>query len=236
VEKTAHSTLQDAYVLHRRSFRETSLFIDIFTRDHGLLRLIAKGAHRGKNPKAVMLQPFRQLSLAWAGRSQLPTLTECELIGGHNLPGRAMLCGLYLNELLVRLLPPWDAHPRLFARYVEALQNLLGEERIESTLRVFELFVLNELGYVPALDEDADSGQPLDPDAHYDYVPEHGLVRGSLHPGSFRGASLLALTRGQLQNQDELREAKRLMRGIINPILGNRPLKSRELFHYTQIE
>jgi DNA repair protein RecO (recombination protein O) len=223
-------------VLHRSPFRETSLFIDLFTCSHGMLRLLAKGAHRGKATRASVLQPFLLLKVSWTGKTELPIFTGGEIVSGDHLAGGAMLCGLYVNELLIRLLPPMDPHPLLFNHYQQVVAQLGCEDNPEPILRRFELDLLNELGYAPVLNVDAESGNSVIPDGYYDYIPEHGPVECSYHGKAFRGKTLLALNQRQLIQEDEQKEAKRLMRSLINQVLGNRPLKSRELFRYTRFE
>lgn len=227
---------REAYVVHRRSYRETSLLVDVFSRDQGLLRVLAKGVRRGKSSKACLLQPFAALGLAWTGRGDLPVLVEVESIRRHGLTGSAVLCGLYLNELLVRLLPVGDPHPALFAAYGETLERLARGGGQEPLLRGFELLLLEELGYAPPLEHEGGSGLPVLAERYYDYRPEHGPVPCPPHPQAFRGTTLLALSARGLADAEQLREAKRVMRLIIGHALGGKPLKSRELFKYIKFE
>ncbi|NJD05479.1 MAG: DNA repair protein RecO [Methylococcaceae bacterium] len=227
---------QDGYVVHRRSYRETSLLVDVFSREQGMVRLLAKGASRGRSSKAGLLQPFAALALAWRGRGDLPVLREVEPLRRHNLAGSAVLCGLYLNELLVRLLPAGDAHPALFAAYGETLDRLVQGGGQEPVLRGFELLLLEQLGYAPPLEQEGDSGAPVLADGYYEYRPEHGPVPCAPHPQAFRGATLLALSARRLADGEQLREAKRMMRLVIGHALGGKPLKSRELFKYVKFE
>lgn len=228
--------IQQGYVVHRRSYRETSLLVDVFSREQGLVRLLAKGASRGRSSKASLLQPFVALGLSWSGRGELPVLLEVESVCRHALSGASALCGLYLNELLVRLLPVGDAHPELFAAYGETLERLGQGAAQEHLLRSFELLLLEELGYAPPLEHEGGSGLPVLAERFYDYRPEHGPVPCTPHPQAFRGATLLALSARRLQDADQLREAKRVMRLVIGHALGGKPLKSRELFKYIRFE
>lgn len=236
MENPSRLSLQEAYVLHRRAFRESSLLLDIFTREHGMLRLIAKGASRGKAAKSISLQPFLCLQVSWAGRSQLPVLTDCEVLIRHALKARPMLCGLYLNELLLRLLAACDPHPRLYESYQQALVELAEAGDIEQVLRYFELSLLQGLGYAPRLDRDAESGEPVARHLAYVFVHEHGPVRCEPHPGAVKGSTLLGLCDRRLESVEDAKAAKRLMRSLINQVLGSRPLKSRELFQYSTFE
>jgi len=224
-------SLRDAFLLHRRNFRETSLLLDIFSRDHGILRLIAKGAMRGRGGRSGVLQPFAPLSLGWTLRGEPAVLTAAESRGKvFALSGKNLFCGFYLNELLLRLLPEHDPHPGIFAVYGQSLERLQSGERLDETLRCFELALLEEIGYGLVLDHDADSGDAIRPERHYVYHIEHGPVEASPGDAAIRGSALLGLRDGCLSGLAEINEAKRLLRRVINHHLGGRPLKSRELF------
>lgn len=226
--------LRDAFLLHRWNFRETSLLVDVFSRDQGIVRLIAKGAMRAKGGRSGLLQPFLPLSLAWTERGEPAVLTAAESRGrACGLSGKALFCGFYLNELLLRLLPSHDPHPGIFALYEQSLGRLEAESRLDEGLRFFELALLEELGYGLLLDHDAVSGEEVRAERYYDYHIEQGPVE-STHAGmqSIRGSVLLGLRDGALASANDLKEAKRLMRRVIHHHLGGRPLKSRELFKY----
>jgi len=223
-----------AYVLHHHNYRETSLLLEVFTRQHGRLGLLAKGARRTRSPLRAALVPFQPLVIGFSGRGELPVLTLAEPLGSApTLNGQALFCGLYLNELLLRLLHRHDPHERLFGNYAEALERL-GDDRLdEAVLRIFEKRLLEEIGYGLVLDHDAGDGSALQPDAQYRYLPERGPVRfGSRDDEgvAVRGASLLALAREQLDDPEAQRDAKRLLRALLARQLGERPLASRELF------
>ncbi|MGZ8216049.1 DNA repair protein RecO [Methylomagnum sp.] len=223
--------LAHAAVLHRRAYQETSLLVDVFAADHGRLRLIAKGARRGRNAQAQLLQPFMPLRLSWAGRGELPTLTAVESAGNAlALDGAALFCGFYMNELLLHLLPPHDPSPPVFQLYFDALRQLRGEPSQEKVLRFFELSLLEEIGYGLSLDREA-RGWEIDPAKNYSYIPDQGPVESD-GPGvdSVRGSTLLGLQRKHLDTPDEWREAKQLMRRVIRYYLNGRALKSRDLF------
>ncbi len=224
-------SLRDAFLLHRRNFRETSLLLDIFSRDHGILRLIAKGAMRGRVGRFGVLQPFAPLSLGWTLRGEPPVLTAAEARGkAFDLSGKALFCGFYLNELLLRLLPEHDPHPGIFSTYGQCLERLQCGEHLDESLRFFELALLDEIGYGLMLEHDADSGEEIRPERHYVYHIEHGPVESAPGDTTIRGSVLLGLRDGCLPGPVEINQAKRLMRRVINHHLGGRPLKSRELF------
>lgn len=229
-------SLRDAFLLHRRNFRETSLLLDVFSRELGIVRLAAKGALRGgKAGRSGLLQPFTPLSLGWTARGEPAVLTAAESRGtAFKLSGKTLFCGLYLNELLLRLLPEHDPHPQAFAFYEQSLARLQSGERLEESLRFFELGLLEEIGYGLLLDCDADSGADIRPERHYVYHIEQGPVESAPGAQAIRGASLLGLRDGCLQGPAEIGEAKWLMRRVIHHHLGGKPLKSRELFKYVK--
>jgi len=228
-------TLRDAFLLHSWNFRETSLLLDIFSRDQGIVRLVAKGALRSKGGRFGILQPFLPLGLAWAGRGELGFLTAAETQGkAYALVGKTLFCGFYLNELLLRLLPPHDPHPGIFEAYGRSLARLEGAGGLDESLRGFELALLEELGYGLLLEHDAVSGEAIRPERYYDYHIEQGPVESKAAGGqAVRGSVLLGLREGRLAGAEDIQESKRLMRRVIHHHLGGRPLKSRDLFKYT---
>src|SRR5215470_10067422 len=168
---------QPAYVLHSYPWRETSLIVEAFTRDHGRVALVARGAKRPTSQFRGVLGPFAPLLLSWSGRGEIKSLIRAEWCGGMApLRGEALLAGFYLNELLVRMLARADAHELLFARYVEALAALAGRaSNRDSVLRGFELDLLRETGHAPAFDQSGD-GAPVEDDVIYRVDAERGLV------------------------------------------------------------
>lgn len=228
--------LQPAYLLHARPYRDSSQLLDVFTAEHGRVSLVGRGVHRrarGGSLRAT-LQPFRPLLVSFTGRSELQTLTAAESAApGVRLGGERLFSGLYLNELLLRLLHRHDPHPTLFAGYAETLGQLAAADRTEPVLRRFELQLLDELGYGFDPGADAHSGEAVREEAWYRYSEGLGLVPGQ--PGGsgpgplFSGADLLAISRGELAGQASL-TAKRLLRAVIAEHLGGRPLHTRDLF------
>jgi DNA repair protein RecO (recombination protein O) len=224
--------LEEGMVLHRRAYRETSLLVDLFTAGHGRLRLIAKGARRGRNAPAQLLQPFVPVRLSWAGRGELPTLTGVEAAGsGFGLDGSALFCGFYMNELLLHLLPLHDPHPAVFRLYRDTLKRLHDPQGRETALRGFEAGLLEEIGYGLSLDREATAGQAIEPGKLYAYVVEQGPVEiAEPRADAVHGATLLGLKHKRLDDPAGLSEAKRLLRRVIHHYLNGRPLKSRDLF------
>ena len=216
-----------AYVLHSRAYRESSALVDFLT-PQGRLRAVLRGA-RGK--AGSLARPFIPLEAAFRGRSELKTVGRLEPGGIPNLlAGEALFSGLYLNELLIRLLPAEDPHPTIFQHYALTVLALAEGRAIEPLLRSFEWRLLDELGYGFALDLDS-QGQPIAEQGLYRLHAETGLVPvGHLQPGVFQGRELLAMAAADWSVPGALAAAKRLMRQALAPHLGGRPLVSRELF------
>jgi len=225
---------QHAFVLHAYPYRETSLIVEALTADHGRIALVARGARRPRSELRGVLQAFQPLSLSWAGAGELKTLLRAEWRGGLPLvSGSALLCGFYLNELLLKLLAREDAHPRLFGDYADALARLAGGADQAAVLRQFELRLLTELGYALPLTHEADTGAPVDPEARYYYAFERGPRLTMSEPGrrypQVRGATLLALAGQDFAAADAAAEAKRLMREVLDHYLEQRAIFSRRV-------
>jgi DNA repair protein RecO (recombination protein O) len=229
---------EPGFILHSYPFKETSVVAEAFTRSHGRVALMARGARRPASALRGLMQPFTPLLLSWFGKSDLKTLHAAEWQGGMLAPqGRALMCGFYLNELLLRLLARGDAHERLYDHYVEALDLLASgadeSERsmdLERILRRFEKYLLFEIGYGATFDVDADSGAPIDPGARYVFQPERGALRALGQPGCpVSGQTLVDLAADRFERQSTLAEAKALMRTLINHTLGAKPLYTRQL-------
>jgi DNA repair protein RecO (recombination protein O) len=231
---------EPGFILHTYPFKETSVVAEVLTRSHGRVGLIARGARRPTSALRGLMQPFTPLLLSWFGKSELKTLHAAEWQGGLIAPqGRALMCGFYLNELLLRLLARGDAHELLYDRYADTLDQLAGEaggtdfERatyFERILRRFEKNLLSEIGYGATFDVDADNGMPIEADARYVFQPERGALRASGQPGCpVSGQTLIDLAAGRFERPATLVEAKALMRTLINHTLGAKPLYTRQL-------
>jgi len=224
---------EPGFVLHTYPFKETSVVAEVFTRGHGRVALIARGARRPASALRGLMQPFTPLLLSWFGKAELKTLHAAEWQGGLVVPqGRALMCGFYLNELLLRLLARGDAHEVLYDRYVDTLDQLAGESTIdfERILRRFEKSLLSEIGYGATFDVDAESGVAIDPNARYVFQPERGAMRAAGQPGCpVSGRTLLDLAEDRFDRPATLAEAKMLMRALINHTLGTKPLYTRQL-------
>jgi DNA repair protein RecO (recombination protein O) len=228
---------QAGYVLHAYPYRETSVIVEAFTAAHGRVGLVARGAKRPRSELRGLLQAFQPLTLAWAGSGELKTLVKAEWRGGLPLPGgAALLCGFYLNELLLKLLPREDPHPGLFTAYEDALHALTREDSAGAqavVLRRFELCLLAELGYAVALTHEADTGAPVVAGERYHYAFDRGPQRTLREPGArwpvVRGAALIALAEARYPDAETAGEAKRLMRLVLDHYLEERRIFSRRV-------
>ena len=224
---------QRAFVLHAHPYSESSLVVEMLTRDYGRLALVAKGARRPMSSLRGRLMAFQSLEIGWFGSGEVKTLAKADWTGipGH-LRGRGLLVGYYLNELLLKLLPREDPHPRLFDTYAETLSGLDGLAAEAALLRSFEKALLQELGYGLTLDKEADTGRPVEPGNRYLYVIERGPVRASGDPEaeSVAGRTLLDLAAGALDDPRSLAESRTLMRRLLAHYLGGQTLQSRRVF------
>jgi DNA repair protein RecO (recombination protein O) len=225
---------QPAFVLHAYPFSETSLIVEVFSRDFGRLALMARGARRPRSALRGLLLGFQPLELGWSGKGEVKTLIKAEWQGGQPLlTGKALFCGYYLNELLIHLLPREDAHERLFSVYAETLRRF-ADELQHADLRCFEKALLQELGYGITLERDAD-GAPVDAGGDYFYEIERGPLRlppraTSRSVLSVSGKTLLDLACDDLADPRSLLEAKQLMRMLIAYYTGGKELSTRKIF------
>jgi DNA repair protein RecO (recombination protein O) len=225
---------QPAYVLHARAYRETSFLLETLTRDHGRAAMVARGARSPKSKWRNVLQPFRPLLISWSARGELGTLTGADQVAAPpGLHGEALFCGLYLNELLIRLLHRGDPHPEVFERYRKVLADLALGGPPQPVLRIFEKHLLDAVGYGLILDREYVSGNPIRAEAMYDYRPDRGPVRVGENADkkgrAVSGTALLALQSEQLED-GLLPELRGLMRRVIGYHLGDKPLASSALF------
>jgi len=224
---------EPAFILHSYPFRETSLLLEVFSRNHGRLPLVARGARRPRSALRGLLMNFQPLRLAWFGKGEVRTLHAAEWQGGQpQLQGTALLCGFYLNELLLNLMARDDAHESLFDYYQQTLQRLAHEQDHAATLRCFEKHLLQELGYALQLDREADSGRPIAPVAQYRYVVERGALPES--PDAPEGLTVLGKSLQDMAADDyrdpvSARQGKQLMRMLLNHYLDGKVLHTREL-------
>jgi DNA repair protein RecO (recombination protein O) len=225
---------QVAYVLHAYPYKETSAIVEMLTAEFGRVAMVARGAKRPRSELRGVLQAFQPLQVSWAGTAELKTLLRAEWCGGLPLvTGSALLCGFYLNELLLKMLPREDAHPALFRDYEEALAKLARGDDQAPVLRHFEVRLLAELGYALPLTHDVETGAPIDPNARYYYAFDRGPRLNVAEPGAHyplvRGATLLALAGQGFNAPEAASEAKRLMREVLDHHLERRAVFSRRV-------
>ncbi|WP_034947039.1 DNA repair protein RecO [Erwinia oleae] len=224
---------QRAFVLHGRPWSETSLMLDLFSENYGRIRVVAKGARAKRSSLKGALQPFTPLLVRWGGRGEVKTLRGAEPISlALPLSGMTLYCGLYVNELLSRVLEQETAFTELFYDYLHCLQALASASGSpEPALRRFELAMLGHLGYGIDFLHCAGSGEEVTDAMTYTYREERGFT-ASLVMGNktFTGRELRALSERSFPDRDTLRAAKRFTRMALRPYLGGKPLKSQELF------
>lgn len=229
---TFKQDLHLAYVIHTRAYRESSLLVELLSSEHGRVALVARGAKRGKAQASRLLQPFIPLNISWFGSGELVTLADVDAYGiGHDLRQKKAVCGIYLNELLIKLVPKWDPCVDLFSSYQQALLALANNELAEQViLRKFEVQLLKSLGYGLQLKTDVITGAAIQADRYYMFDPIAGpKLTHAEHVGAIKGKSLLALAVEDFTDAAVLLDIKRLMRIVLHHHLGVRQLKSREL-------
>jgi DNA repair protein RecO (recombination protein O) len=229
----ARQESREAFVLHSYPYRETSLLIDVFARGFGRVSIVARAARSPRSALRGILLAFQPVALSWFGKGEVRTLARAEWLGGHpRLQGEALMCGFYLNELLLRLLPREDPHDALLARYGEALARLGSGGDSAPVLRSFERALLRELGYAMALERDSLSGTAIDPAKSYRYDPERGPIEanGAGADSLVSGRTLLDMACDDYADPLTQQQAKALMRVLLDHRLENQPLKSRRIF------
>lgn len=175
---TKRITDEPAYVLHRYDWSESSLILEVFTRSHGRVALIARGAKKPTSSFRPILLPLQPLHVAFGGDAEIRTLKSAEWQGGHVMPtGDALLSGYYLNELLMRLLARDDPHPALFDAYAATVQLLANQsiDTLQVALRAFELRLLRDIGLLPVLDSQTATLSALEAETQYVLLAEAGL-------------------------------------------------------------
>lgn len=234
--QTDNPLLEPAYILHYRPYRETSLLLELFTKKHGRISAIAKGARARRSVWKGLLLLANPLLVSCVGRHELLTLTQAELNGCPlALHGDALFSLFYLNELLMYLLHRFDPHPRLYEYYALTLISLVHAEPLDVPLRIFEWVLLQELGYGLSLDKLASTGEPVEPDIQYNVDPEGGVLlpnnTASHTHDLYSGKMLHELANYSLSaDPATLQQAKRLTRKLLEPLLGGREIMSRTLY------
>jgi len=223
---------QPGYILHHRPFRDSSQILDVLTRDHGKIAVVARGSRGSKSRLAGVLRPFLPLRVSWVAKSDLGTLTGAEAGGAPaGLLGDALLSAYYVNELVLNFLHRHDPQPEIFELYETVIADLGRCDNVAAALRSFELEFLGLLGYAISLEHEAASHGDIDPERNYEYRIEQGPVpvERSEGPLIFTGATLLAIAARQFDHADTLRAANRLLRDVVNHHLGGKELQSRKV-------
>jgi len=222
---------QAVYVLHTYPFKETSLVVELFSKQFGRIAAVAKGARRPRSAMRGMLQSFQELSGAWSGKNELKTLHSLDWSTGLTLiKGEALMCGFYMNELLLRLLPREDAHEVLFEYYANTMQTLTEGKDFATTLRRFELKLLQEMGYaVPLLHDENE--QEILADKTYRYEAEYGAceLKSTKNGVQLNGKTILDMARDDYSDAQTQLQSKQLMRYLLAHYLGDKPLHTRQL-------
>ena len=223
---------QPGFVLHSHAYSESSLIVEVFSRDYGRVGLLAKGAKRPASRLRGVLQTFQPLSFCWTGKSELRTLVSAEWVGGvAPLENAALLYGFYLNELLLKLTVREDPHPGLFDYYVATLVRLAGTEPAPAVLRQYELAVLKETGVAADLSVCTQTGRAVDPDGLYVVDPEKGPrpAKTADHAPIVSGRTLLDMTKEDYSDPVTQTQSKFLMRALLAHHLNGVQIQTRKI-------
>lgn len=227
--------LSPSFILHRRLYRETSLLLDVFSREHGRISLVANGVRKKGSNKSELLQIHQPLLLTWSGKGELMNLVAVEADGmAYRLAGNWLIAGFYINELIIRLLHLHEAHPELFDIYRQTLESLSNHEMGEQViLRVFEKRLMESVGYGMSIVHEAGSVKDIDPGIIYYYQAENGASSSVPAMGDYvkvSGNALISLANESFETQEVLTEIKKLMRYVLNKHLDGKQLASRNLY------
>jgi len=232
---------QPAFLLHARPFRETSLIIEVFSRQYGRVGLLAKGVRNPKSRKRALVMPFQALLLGWSGKGELPLLTAIEATDvARELAAEQRYAAFYLNELLLKLLHRHDAHESLFDYYSNTLEEIYQGTPVQHALRGFEKELLSQCGYGLILHQEAGSSQPVEAEKIYHYISGQGpkpVAAGDKKKSSsqqgltIKGKSLLDFYHNVFDDKESLNECRNLIRYLLNRQLEGKTLHSRQVYH-----
>jgi len=232
-------TLEPAFVIHIRAFKETSLMVELFTRSKGKISVIAKGARRPKSNLKAIKTPSSLFSVTCVGKSELKTLINCEIKEYFDPSSNSFNCLVYLNELLVKLLEKEDAHQEVFDQYINVCRSFREscKTELEVNLRLFEFILLKEIGYGVDLKNEANSEKKINKDFLYTFDPFSGFLPYSESTFNndeklYKGKDILNFSEGDLTNSDTRIAAKQIMRKAMDFHLGNKNIKIREYLSY----
>lgn len=225
----SQSNNDNCFLLHQRSFGETSIIADVFTQKSGKISFIAKGAKKPKSKFFGYLVPFQKLKITYSGRSELKTLTSIDrdLASNSNTFSKVSYSLLYINELLMKLLPKDAKHEELFVLYDEFLKKINKNNNLEISLRHFELDLLDMLGYGFDYDSEIDSNEPIEAELSYVFVSERGFRKSN--SSSFKGKDILSIKKRKLEDVP-LKYLKEITTKAIGICLEGKDLASRKIF------
>ena len=222
------------FVLHWYAYSETSMIVEVFTRDAGRVPLVAKGARRPRGSVLVQFQPY---DFSWSGKGDLKTLRKAEWQGGMlPLPPSRLFCGFYLNELLMKLLAREDPHEQLFDAYAKSIGQLASGAEEGPVLREFEKALLKETGFALVLTREAQTLRPVVAEHAYVFVPDEGVRRwdgrdtgGEAGGVVLEGKILIDIDQGNYAEPRTAQVAKQLMRRLLDRQLNGRTLATRQI-------
>lgn len=232
----SRTTLEPAYVIHRRAYSDTSLIVELLTPGYGRVSVLARGVKKGKAQKSLLLQPFRSLHVSWAGRGELPVLSAAEEAGNAlHLQGESLACGYYVNELVYHLIPKFEPAPDIFTHYWPTIQSCCKPDSCQPDLRNFEIALLEQVGLSPILDHDITSSLAIDSGNTYYYrIPEGPVAADTAHGSrngiEISGSTLIKISARDFSESKTQTEAKRLTRSLLHYHLDGKELLSRALF------
>ena len=228
-----HNEWDDCFLLHQRAHGETSLIVDMFTRTNGKMSLIAKGAKKPKSKFFGYLSPFTKLKITYTGRSELKTLTNIDrdFSKSTNSLSKTSYSLLYINELLIRLLPKDASQEDLFNLYEDFLTKIHSGDDIEFTLRHFELDLLDMLGYGLDFESDIDKNEQIDPEKNYSFIPQRGFRESNT--SNFSGKDIINIRFRDLSKVSK-KHLKHITQEAIHFCLDGRDLSSRDIFKRIQ--
>lgn len=226
--------LTPCYILHRRDYRESSLILEILSREHGRVSLIAKGAKRNKKQQGISYSLYQEYLMSWVSKSELGTLIDVELATiMTSMSPKQMMTGFYMNEIILRLLHKHESHPELFDSYNSTVRELSNNNTDQVLIRYFEKILLQSLGYGMIFDQDLNTGNDIVAGVNYYYKLDSGPTSNNHNSGAgipVSGSTLIGLNNETLTDTKNKNEAKRLLRSLLNQYLGEKPLESRKLY------
>ena len=230
--KTQKVAQQPGFVLHSYPYKETSLIIEVFTRDYGRVALVAKGAKRPFSHLRSVLQTFQPLTFSWTGKGEIPILMSADWVGGMlPLEKSSLLSGFYLNELLIKFVLRSEPIPHLFDQYVSSLNQLAHQEPLEIVLRRFEIALLRASGLIPEFKRCTQNGAQIIADQHYTFDPTAGVAPYEQANGTpiVLGKTLLDMEAGNYSDSTTRMQSKMLMRFLLSHHLHGGSLKTRQI-------